>query len=164
MVRTCGEKYRWNCNNENTEDGSKWTPKDRKRWEMLYKGHEGERSTDGRSTSPNSSEPENSMHWPQIRKRPKKKAWKNNDRYEDRSNSRTGSESWGIKIEDGSWGVVIDTDPVGEAAHQDTVPRQLTHVYTAQLPHLGSDAVLLHQGLLQVTWSSHGHHMIIAWS
>src|SRR4029434_9227747 len=36
---------------------------------------------------------------------------------------------------------------VGESTHQHTVPGQLTHVTGAQLPHLRSDAVLLHQRL-----------------
>lgn len=37
---------------------------------------------------------------------------------------------------------------VGEAAHEHTVAGQLAHVAGAELPHLGGDAVLLHQRLL----------------
>ena len=40
-------------------------------------------------------------------------------------------------------------DLVREAAHDDTVARQLAHVDAGQLPHLRRDAVLLHQRLLQ---------------
>lgn len=38
---------------------------------------------------------------------------------------------------------------MGEAAHEHTVAGQLTHVTGAELPHLGGDAVLLHQRLLR---------------
>lgn len=38
--------------------------------------------------------------------------------------------------------------PVREPAHDDAVTGQFAHVARAQLPHLGGDAVLFHQGLL----------------
>lgn len=38
---------------------------------------------------------------------------------------------------------------MGEAAHENTVSGQLTHITGAQLPHLGSYAVLLHQRFLK---------------
>lgn len=37
---------------------------------------------------------------------------------------------------------------VGEATHEHTVACQLTHVAGTELPHLGGDAVLLHQRFL----------------
>lgn len=42
-----------------------------------------------------------------------------------------------------------DTYLMGQAALQDAVPGDLTHVTGAELEDLGSDGVLLHQGLLQ---------------
>jgi len=38
---------------------------------------------------------------------------------------------------------------VGEAALQDAVPGDLTHITGAQLPQLGGDGVLLHQRFLR---------------
>lgn len=42
-----------------------------------------------------------------------------------------------------------DTHLVGQAALQDAVPGDLTHVTGAELEHLGGNGVLLHEGLLQ---------------
>lgn len=36
-----------------------------------------------------------------------------------------------------------------EAAHEDAVPRQLTHITGTQFPHLSCDAVLFHQRFLR---------------
>lgn len=36
-----------------------------------------------------------------------------------------------------------------ESRHEHGVPGELAHVTGAQLPHLGSDTVLLHQGFLE---------------
>ena len=51
MARTCEEKYRGRCSNENMDDGSLWTLKYRKtiilRWsDVIRKQHEGETSKD----------------------------------------------------------------------------------------------------------------------
>ena len=65
MVIICGEKDRGRCSNENMEDGSEWTRKDRKTktdLERCYmKGYEVERSTERRSTRPENVENENLM-------------------------------------------------------------------------------------------------------
>ena len=65
-----GEKDRRRCSNENMDDGSGWTPKDRKpetEVELCYKNrHEEETSKDRRSTSPEKVESDNAMHRPQI--------------------------------------------------------------------------------------------------
>ena len=67
------------CSNENTEDGSGWTPKYRKtetEVELCHKKiHEGETSKDRRSTIPENVEIENSMRRLQIGKRKKKKKY-----------------------------------------------------------------------------------------
>ena len=47
------------------------------------------------------------------------------------------------------WKFFFDnTNRILVASLQDRVSSQLTHITAGQLPHLGGDAVLLHQGLL----------------
>ena len=48
-----------------------------------------------------------------------------------------------------NWLEKCTTHSVGVSTHDDTVASQLTHVHRGQLPHLGSNAVLLHQRFLQ---------------
>ena len=64
MVRTCGEKDRARCSDENMEGGYYWTLKDRKTKtepQRCTKRHEGDKSTERRSTRPENTEKENSM-------------------------------------------------------------------------------------------------------
>ena len=65
--------------NENREDGSEWTPKDRKANTEVQRSYEGETSKDIRSQSLHNVEIENSMRRPQVRKRPKKKEVRQNN-------------------------------------------------------------------------------------